>query len=760
MRAFIYGVSLAALSMSAAPAWSQAAAEANTLDELIVTATRQSQPLSKAPVSVVAYSQEMLDAKGVRSIDDLSRVTPGIQFSRQGFGSGNRSFISIRGVRSSVGAATTGIYIDDTPIQTRTARQATNTNAYPQVFDLERIEVLRGPQGTLFGAGAQGGAIRFITPDPNFTEVTGYGRADASTTRSGGASYEAGLGVGGPIIEDKLAFRVSAWARHDGGYVDRVERLTGQVLDKNANTQNSLALRAAVGVRLGEALTLTPSVFYQTSKADDAASYWVSLSDVDKARLRNGNAVASPFKDRFVLPALKAELDLGSVELISNTSYFDRKGYALPDHTEYVSLLVFGTPYLNAPAYGVSGRYINQQKTFTQELRLQSTDQAARLTWVAGAFYSRARQNDTQAIDGAGTARLLADRLGVTVTQAFGRPLYQGLYTYYETEKSVDQQTAMFGQVDYKLMPKLKLTAGLRVARAKFDFASLNAGPYSGPETRTAGDSSETPVTPKFGISYQRDDDNLFYGSVAKGYRVGGAQAALSLSSCASNLADLGLSAAPKTYKSDSLWSYELGAKNRLAGGRIQLDSSVFYIDWSNIQGRVSLPCGLGFMTNLGSATSKGFDVASTIKAAPGLTLNLGVSYVDASYDETIRSGTRTLIKAGQRVADSPWSASASALYEFQVAGREAFARVDYQYRSQGKTPPVEITSLATPTPELSFASVRAGVKVRDADVSLYVDNVFNAHPQSISHESASSPLYLGLTSRPRTTGVTVSSRF
>jgi outer membrane receptor protein involved in Fe transport len=165
-------------------------------------------------------------------------------------------------------------------------------------------------------------------------------------------------------------------------------------------------------------------------------------------------------------------------------------------------------------------------------------------------------------------------------------------------------------------------------------------------------------------------------------------------------------------------------------------------------------------MTNLGSATSKGFDVASTVKVTDGLTLNAGVSYVDAAYDETIRSGTRTLIKEGQRVADSPWSASVSALYEFQAIGRDAYARVDYQYRSPGKTPPVEITSLATPTPKLSFASLRAGVKVNEADVSLYVDNVFNAHPETISHESASSPLYLGLTSRPRTVGMTVSSRF
>src|SRR6202795_4920419 len=180
------------------------------LEEIVVTATRRTERLQDVPISVMAFSQEKLDAQGLKNIDDLSRLSPGLNFQRNGMSSAGNyndegSDINIRGVDSTAGASTTGIYIDDTPIQTRHIGFG-SINAFPALFDLDRVEVLRGPQGTLFGAGAEGGVVRFIAPEPDVNKPNGYARADAATTDGGSPSYEGGAAFGAPIIDDVLAF--------------------------------------------------------------------------------------------------------------------------------------------------------------------------------------------------------------------------------------------------------------------------------------------------------------------------------------------------------------------------------------------------------------------------------------------------------------------------------------------------------------------------------------------------------------------------
>src|SRR5579859_2894632 len=224
------------------------------LGEITVTATRRAEEISKVPLNVTAYTPEQMDNQGVRQIDDLARLTPDLQFTHTAGAAGNNSSdISIRGVFSDVGAATTGIYIDDTPIQMRNVGYW-NANAFPKIFDLERVEVLRGPQGTLFGAGAEGGAVRFITPEPGLKDQSGYVRAELADTLSGAPSYEIGGALGGPIVEDKLGFRVSAWGRTDGGWIDRVSPDTGQTVESNSNRENSIVVRGALTAKPIDAL--------------------------------------------------------------------------------------------------------------------------------------------------------------------------------------------------------------------------------------------------------------------------------------------------------------------------------------------------------------------------------------------------------------------------------------------------------------------------------------------------------------------------
>ncbi|HLN50221.1 MAG TPA: TonB-dependent receptor plug domain-containing protein, partial [Steroidobacteraceae bacterium] len=196
----------------------EAAAEVSgPLQEIVVTATRHEESLSKVPISVTALTQEAMDVRGIKDILDVARFTPGINIDNSGTNN-----IAIRGIASTGGAGTTGIYLDDTPIQIR-ALAFNPDDALPQSFDLDRIEVLRGPQGTLFGAGSEGGTVRYITTQPSLTQSSIYSRSEVSTTVGGKPSYEAGVAGGTPLIDGTLGVRVSAWYRYDGGYINRID---------------------------------------------------------------------------------------------------------------------------------------------------------------------------------------------------------------------------------------------------------------------------------------------------------------------------------------------------------------------------------------------------------------------------------------------------------------------------------------------------------------------------------------------------------
>src|SRR3982074_1497948 len=201
------------------------------LQEVIVTATRRAESLSRVPISVTALTQEGLDDRGVKDFSEVARFTPGVNFDNSGTNN-----ISIRGISGTGGAGTTGIYLDDTPIQMR-ALAFNPDEALPKSFDLERIEVLRGPQGTLFGAGSEGGTVRYITTQPSLTKTSVYAKGDSSLTQGGSLSYEAGVAAGGRIVEGTFGVRASAWYRRDGGWIDRLDPTTLQVVAEKANQE-------------------------------------------------------------------------------------------------------------------------------------------------------------------------------------------------------------------------------------------------------------------------------------------------------------------------------------------------------------------------------------------------------------------------------------------------------------------------------------------------------------------------------------------
>jgi iron complex outermembrane recepter protein len=745
------------------------------LQEVVVTAERRETRLKDTPVSVDAITPEQIDAQGLRGIDDITRVAPGVTFTRTGMtATGNfndeGSDIAIRGIESTAGTSTTGIYLDDVPIQTRHLSFGT-VNPFPELFDLDRVEILRGPQGTLFGAGSEGGTVRFIQTEPGLRTFSGYVRSEAATTKYGDPSYEMSAAAGGPIIDSTLGFRLSASVRHDGGYVDRVnyDQNTLQFLgnaESNANWQRTVTVRGALKFAPADNLTITPSINYQQLDINDTGAYWANLSNTSAGVFRNGNLQRDTAFDPFTLYSLKVDWSLGSTALTSNTSYFSRDQRASTDYTQILREVFFGT-FAHAPGDLGTARFTDEQRNLTEEIRLQSTSGNSPFTWVAGLFFAHLHENTTEYI---ADPNLDAEVGGFT-----NPPAFPGGVIYAQNPfLAIDRQIALFGQADYKVTATLKLTAGVRIASAYTEGKQYYAGPFVGPEPGAAsGSFTEHPVTPKFGASYQPDENNLFYASIAKGYRVGGINANLG-TLCAGSLAQLGLNSDPSKYNSDSLWSYEIGAKNTLLDGKLQIDSSAFYIDWKNIQQNVTLlSCGLQFTTNLGAAVSKGFDLDLHYRPLSGLLLGLQAGYTHARYTQTVYAGDAgagsPVVTRGDVLAAVPWKLNVSAEYALPGFGdKSPYLRLDDQFSgSQSGLSPIQDANNGTADPTLpSLAatnnlSLRAGLRWNGFDVSLFANNVLNSLPVLVTaRDTTATSLYYERTWRPRTLGLTGTYRF
>jgi outer membrane receptor protein involved in Fe transport len=748
---------------------------ATALQEVVVTAERRETRLKDTPASIDAITPDQIDNQGLRGIDDITRVAPGVTFNRTGMtATGNfndeGSDIAIRGIESTAGTSTTGIYLDDVPIQTRHLSFGT-VNPFPQLFDLDRVEILRGPQGTLFGAGSEGGTVRFIQTEAGLKAYSGYVRSEIATTKNGDPSYEMSAAAGGPIIDDTLGFRLSTSVRYDGGYVDRVnyDQDTLQFLGNaaaNANWQRTVTVRGALKFAPTDTLTITPSINYQHLDINDTGAYWANLSDRANGVLRNGNLQPDTAVDPFTLYSLKVDWNFGPADLTSNTAYFSRDQRSTTDYTQILREVFFGS-FAHSPGDLGTARFTDEQRNLTEEIRLTSNGTTSPLTWVAGLFFAHLHENTTETI---ADPNLDAEVGGFT-----NPPAFPGGVIYYQNPfLAIDRQVALFGQVDYKVTPTVKLTAGVRVASVYTAGEQYYAGPFVGPEPGAAsGSFTEHPVTPKFGASYQPDENNLFYASISKGYRVGGINANLG-TLCAGSLSGLGLSSDPGKYASDSLWSYEIGAKNTFLDGKLHIDSSAFYIDWKNIQQNVVLlSCGLQFTTNLGAAVSKGFDLDLHYRPVSGLMLGLQAGYTHARYTHTVYAGEAgagsPVVSSGDVLAAVPWKLNFSAEYSFLEFGDKVpYLRLDDQFSGaqSGLTPAQDANNgTADPTlPSLASTnnlSLRAGLRWNGFDLSMFANNVLNSLPVLVTgHDTTATALYYEHTWRPRTIGLTGTYRF
>ena len=761
------------------------------LEEIVVTAQKRSEKLSRVPISITALGKAQMDKQGVRNVTDVARLVPGLHLQTSDvLGDTN---ISIRGIVSNTGAETTGVYIDETPVQAR--QEIVFSNPYPEVFDLDRVEVLRGPQGTLFGAGSEGGTIRFITPAPSLQDYTGYFRSELAFTAGGDPSYELGGAVGGPIVPDKLGFRVSLWDRVDGGYIDRVNPVTDDLSQRNANDANSTVARAALLLQATDDLTIEPAVFFQRLHSGDRDYSWETAPPNWAQPAPNFTAYAQipqPSNDTYILPSLEVGYDFGDFTAKSITSYFRRVIDDQFDATSYElsGLLPGGAISIpGIPDYLSIGGYHQKQSDWTQEVRLASTDTPdSKFSWVFGVYFQNnvSSNASTFAEPFDELSNYLSEYYGYGPGNSlsyFGEAPVGGKYSYLQDITVLETDIAGFGNLTYQPLPGLKFSAGLRVAHSKYSYNDFQDGPY-GPAYPTyySGSKGELPVTPRFAISYQINPEQMVYATAAKGYRIGGANESVQgVPSCVGDLAALGLKDVPHTFNSDSVWSYEVGDKGSYFGGKLRLDASLFWINWSAIQQQVLLPdCGYYYTDNLGSAVSKGFDLQADWLVTPGLTLSTTMGLTDVRYTSTVVQYTTPinplepnaprpfviLAEAGNPLATPEWTTTVSAQQDFDLPMEASgYARVDDQfagsYYRTGNADTFSYDSNTRDAPKTNFMSLRAGAKKAGWDVSLFINNVLNSQVSLYRYQdTVSSPGLRDTTYRPLTVGLTAIKKF
>lgn len=730
--------------------------------DIVVTARKRSERLQDAPISISAFSEDDLREGNARDFKDVLRKVPGVSFSGAELG---QSRYSIRGISTTSPSPTVGIYLDD--ISLLSASNAFSGAADPVFFDFSRVEILKGPQGTLYGGSAMGGAIKYVSHAPELGTTTLDTAAGVATTRHGGISYNGEAVLNVPLT-GKLALRTGVLYRSNAGYVDNIANGTvvdvrtsttappaaltplarpslSTLADDNQNSDHVFAVKAALLWQPDDTLDITPSLFRQAYRQKNTGAFFTNLPG-----LQSSFRLKQPTDDDLGVYSLNIVKRLGDVDVTSLTAYVDRSVAFDRDYSFYIATLVPALFGVNSPNASDSST-----KTFSQELRAASADPAARLRWTAGLYYSHQRDELDQTVNSIGVGALLG-----TGTDT----------VYHGNSVSKLTQYAAFAALTYEILPRLDVTAALRYFNIRQTIDTRGEGVLNGGDTAGSARTRQDGANPKFELAYRATRDNLIYASAAKGFRPGGGNPfAVAPDQCAADLANLGLSSVPVSYKSDSLWTYEVGSKNQLFDRRLTLNGAAFYTDWKNIQQNVFLPgCGFSFSGNVGGAEIKGAELSSQL-ALDALTLGVAASYTDAKIS---KSAAGVSAAVGQPVLDTPkWIVSANAAYRIPLGGDvTATARADYQYRSSSLRMFEDSFIVTTPTGPVSapnFAQrqkaydvVNLGLLVDTGDwqVDLFVNNLLDKAP--LLDHNVVSGMEAAVTLRPRTIGLGVRRQF
>ncbi len=732
---------VAALAAVASPALTGAghAAEntpnedAGSLESITVTAERRAESIQDVPLSVTAISGETLQKFGDLNFADYAHTIPNLSFGAgSDFGVTNGRNVTIRGItggRYRNGQATTSYYIDDTPVP---------LSLDPRVLDLMRIEVLRGPQGTLFGSSAMGGTVRVITRPAEAQSTTGFVDVQGFDINHGGAGYDLSGTVNVPLIQDELALKFSAYSSYKPGIFTREygyattpgftvppSQPTGRETHVGSDTEYGGLLTLTYTPSALPGLTVTPTAIYQSSRGNGLPLADYTTSNLIQVRPLD---VGETFSDEWAFSSLnvKYKTDFGS--FISSSTWFDRHSYDNEDGTEVVSIGTFGTAPCPANQYcaSPSPSYLSLD-AFTQEVRFESSFPGP-VQMIAGGYYNHSKSFNIQG--------------EVLPYDATGAP------AFIEDIPHSGNEVAEFGDLTYTPIPAVELSAGVRGATLGYKSTYVADGWINGGASDSPTQHREHAVTPRYTAKYKITDDAMVYASAAKGYRIGGANAVLPPICDGQGPAD------PGSFKSDSLWSYEVGTKDTAFEGRLRTRLAAYRIDWKNIQQSVLLGCSFSITENAGAATSTGAEIEADIAPMRGLNLSFGAGFDNAKITAVPPGATGFTV--GQSLNGVPkFTASLLGDYTVPTAVGDAFVRAQYSFT--GRSVSYANDPTGRERSPYSLVDLHVGVTRGPLEASLFAKNLLDKRAnlgdeQSEIAEIPGRPRWL--IAQPRTLGI------
>ncbi len=754
ISAALFGGSLAA----------QEAAQGEKIEEILVTASRRTESLQDVAFSIKALGNDEIQRRRLQGIDDYARFLPTMSYFANSPGAAK---IVFRGVSDApiafIAQSSASLYLDEQPL-------TQNFNVDVRMVDIERLEALSGPQGTLYGDSSQSGTLRIITNKPDPTQFSANVGAMLRSGSKSSMSHELTAVANIPLVEDKLAIRLVGFTSKDGGFIDNVLGPTprfGQsdnadVVEDNWNDFTVSGARVSARWFVNEDWTATGSIVYQDSEADALQEHDPTVGDLEVVRF-----FAEPRDDEWEQFGLTLEGRIGNASLISNTAYFERDVSYINDRTTYASYfsLFCNGPYdpsyniQYAPAYCYGGptvdtndprnfnTYLQRNTRFTQELRLSGS--TGRWDWLIGAFY----EDKTEEWD---YRTVVGPNYRDTIAYAY----WAGLYTlppnveawWNSGDDTKWEQWAVFGETSFKFDERWTLTLGGRYYDTTFDktyFVERPDGrldaasnPGGNPPGFSNPEGSDSGFLPKVSLKYDFDPDKMIYGLYSEGFRAGGTNR---------GRGDPNRVVVPFTYDADIVENWELGFKSRFAGGRVQFNATAFHMLWKDAQFEFNDPSfnfspSEPFQTVVGNAfdaVNDGIEVALNALVGDNVELGLSAAYIEAETDSAadvcstaapeLQAECRATfipIPEGSRLPLTPKFKGAGSLqYNFPMWGRDAYVLGQVSYTGSSVNQLQESTLDDGPAPQLkqssyTIADVSLGLRDADWEATLFINNL------------------------------------
>jgi outer membrane receptor protein involved in Fe transport len=805
-RALVTAVSAALASAQSATA-QEAPSPSAGLEEIVVTATKRAASLQDVPVSVTAFGTEDIEKHDFKGIQDYAAFVPSLSFATREPGG---TSVVFRGVATSgvtfASNSSSSIYLDEQPITSN------GDNPDPRLVDIERIEALSGPQGTLFGASSQSGTLRIITNKPDTKEFSSWVDAGASTIKDGGTGYDLSAMVNMPLVEDKLALRFVGFKAEDAGYIDNVLSpspgtcpvflrpslgCTGTVnnsphfdnsanVAKDVNTIDTLGGRGALRWDIGEEWSLDFTALFQNKAVHGSGDFDPGLGDLQQIRFEN-----EELTDDWWQTGLTISGDVGFADTVVSVAYFQRNFRYEMDNTTYE--FNFGqfaayTGYLwydfspfdpnNFPPtdqaeFGGDPRGIafDHRKDHRTSLEARLTSHGeSRWSWLAGVFYNK--------------------ESGHTTFDAFMRGYDQTVgfhyYSYYEvglTGRPLDptqvwfvgiydtslEEGAVFGEFTYNFTDHFAITAGGRWFHYDDTFSLVQNQPtgftgYTLLDRETKSDDGD--FVSKLNLSYKFDEGRMVYFTYSEGFRNGGSTPVRDRS------------VLPGTYQPDLLKNYELGAKTEWLDRRLRLNLTTYYMTWDDIQIQVEDPQPGVFalaVVNFPQAEIQGGDGELQWLALDNLTIGTSLSYIDSKLSQ---AGTLCFpnppgpdvclppVQEGTPLPLTPdWKATFSVDYTVgqQVMNASPFFRFDYSYTGESfnSLAGFESITLGTHSNQLDAyneTNIQFGLESAKWTTTFSIENVTDERAEQFINNRWGSPRIS--INRPRTFGLTFKYSF